>query len=61
MDTMPALFAKVRLNRGGDVYLVVDLDLDRKLVELVSITWSGRLIRELPCAAIHELVEGPPG
>jgi hypothetical protein len=60
MDTLPELLAKVRLQQRGDLYLVVDVDTDRKVVELISITGVQHLVPDVPITAIHELVEGPP-
>jgi len=60
MDTTPELLAKERLNRRGDVYLVVDVDYDRKRVELLSMTGTQHLVPDVPITAIDELVEGPP-
>ena len=60
MDTAPELLAKVRLHLSGDLYLVVDVDIDKKVVELISITGVQHLVPYVPFTAIHELVEGPP-
>lgn len=60
MITMPDLLAKVRLNRNGDVYLVVEVDLDHQRVELLSTCGRIHLVPDVPFAAIHELVEEPP-
>ena len=60
MDTAPELLAKVRLQLSGDLYLVVDVDIDKKVVELISITGVQHLVPDVPFTAIHELVEGPP-
>jgi hypothetical protein len=60
METMPDLLAKVRLNRNGEVYLVVDVDERIQRVELLSTTGIVRLVPDVPFAAIHELVEEPP-
>jgi hypothetical protein len=54
------LLAKVRLRRSGEMYLVVDVDLDRNLVELLSITGTQHLVPDVPFAAIHELVDERP-
>ena len=60
VETTPELLAKVRLNRSGDVYLVVDVNLDRNVVELMSLNGSRHLVPDVPVAVIHELVEEPP-
>ena len=60
METVPDLLSKVRLNRSGDVYLVVDVDENHQKVELLSTAGSMRLVPDVPFAAIHELVEDPP-
>ena len=60
MNTTPELLAKVSLNRRGEVYLVVDVDYNRKVVELLSITGAQYLVPDVPIASIDELVEGPP-
>jgi len=44
----------------GSMYLVVDVDLDRQLVELLVISGSQRLVPNVPFAAIHEVVDEPP-
>ena len=61
MDSMPELLSTVRLRDRGDVYLVVDLDCDRKTVELISITGGQPLIPDVPLTDIRERVDGPPG
>jgi len=60
MEMVPPLLAKVRLNRSGQIYLVVDVDLDRGIVELLSIAGASHLVPDVPVASIHELVEEPP-
>ena len=60
METVPELLAKVRLNRNGEVYLVVDVDANHQCVELLSTSGSSHLVPDVPFAAIHELVEEPP-
>lgn len=60
MDTIPPLLAKVRLSYRGEVYLVVDLDTSRNVVEVISITGDQHLIPDVPIASIQELVEPPP-
>jgi hypothetical protein len=59
-DTIPALLSKVKLRHRGDVYLVVDLDKTRNVVDVISITGDQHLIPDVPFAAIQELVEPPP-
>jgi hypothetical protein len=59
MDTLPPLLAKVRLSHRCDVYLVVDLDTTRRVVEVISITGVQKLIPDVPIASIQELVEPP--
>ena len=46
MDTMPGLFAKVRLQDGGKVYLVVSED-------------PAQHIPNVPIDVIYEVLEGP--
>jgi len=60
MDTMPGLFAKVRLQDRGKVYLVVNVDPVQQLVKLISTSGMPHEIPDVPIDAIHELVEGPP-
>jgi hypothetical protein len=60
MDALPELLAKVRLRHRSELFLVVDVDADRRVVELISISGAQFLVPNVPCAAIHELVEGPP-
>ena len=50
MNTTPGLLAKVRLNRRGEVSLVVDVDYNRKMVELPSITGAQHLVPVVPIA-----------
>lgn len=38
MKTVPALLSTVRLRKRGDLYLVVDIDPVREVVEVISIT-----------------------
>jgi hypothetical protein len=60
MDTMPGLFAKVRLQDGGKVYLVVSVDPVRQIVKLTSTSGMPHEIPDVPIDVIRELVEGPP-
>jgi hypothetical protein len=60
MDTIPELLSTVRLINRDDVYLVVDLNHGRKVVEVVSITGTLQVIPDVPVSGIKELVEGPP-
>jgi hypothetical protein len=60
MDTMPGLFAKVRLQHEGKVYLVVSVDPARQMVKLTSTSGMPHDIPNVPINVIHELVEGPP-
>ena len=60
MDTMPGLFARVRLQDGGKIYLVVSVDPVQQMVKLSSSTGLPHDIPNVPIDAIHELVEGPP-
>lgn len=59
METAPEILAKVRLNRSGDIYLVVDVDPGHQRVELLSTSGGSRLVTDVPFAAIRELVEEP--
>ncbi len=54
------MLAKVKLRNRSDVYLVVDVNRDRRVAELMSITGVQHLIQEVPFAAIVELVEEAP-
>lgn len=61
MDTMPELLAKVRLHKKREVYLIVDTNLERRVVEVISVTGGAQhLIADVPIASIQELVEPPP-
>jgi hypothetical protein len=60
MDILPDLFAKVRLQSRGKVYLVVNVDPLSMRVRLLSTTGMSHVIPDVPIAAIHELVEVPP-
>ncbi len=61
MELAPALLATVRLRNRGDIYLVVDVDPAREMVELISITGKQQhLVPDVPICSIHELVDGPP-
>jgi len=60
MDTMPGLFAKVRLQDGGKVYLVVSLDHVQQMVKLTSTTGMPHDISNVPIDVIYEVLEGPP-
>ena len=58
---MPELLAKVLLYDRNEIYLVVDTDFRRGVVEVISVTGGEQhLISNLPLAAIREIVEGPP-
>ena len=60
MDTLPGLFAKVRLQSRGKIYLVVNVDPVLQKVKLLSTSGMEHAIPDVPIDAIHELVEGPP-
>jgi hypothetical protein len=60
MDTMPGLFAKVRLQDGGKVYFVVSLDYVQQMVKLTSTTGMPHDISSVPIDVIYEVLEGPP-
>jgi hypothetical protein len=60
LHTLPALLAKVRLSKKGDVFLVVDVDYDKETLELIAMNEWQHLIQDVQLGAIHELVEGPP-
>lgn len=57
---MPGLFARVRLQDGGKVYLVVSLDAIQQMVKLTSTTGMPHDIPNVPIDLIHEVVEEPP-
>ena len=57
---MPALLSKVRLHSRYDMYLVVDLDPVRKVVEVISVTGHQHIIPDVPLTEIQELIELPP-
>jgi hypothetical protein len=59
MDTMPGLFAKVRPQDGGKVYLVVSVDPIQQTVKLTSTSGMPHDIPNVPIDVIHEVVEGP--
>ena len=59
MDTMPGLFAKVRLQDRGKVYLVVNVDPVQQMANLISTGGMPHEIPDVPIDVIHELVEGP--
>jgi len=56
MVTIPELLSTVRLINRDDVYLVVDLNRGRKVVEVVSITGTLQLIPDVPVSGIKEVV-----
>jgi len=60
MDTIPELLSTVRLINRADVYLVVDLNHRKEVVEVISITGTPHLIPDVPVSTIKEVVEGPP-
>ena len=60
LDALPALLSKVRMRQHGGHFLVVDVDLHTKTLELLSLTEPARLIEGVALSAIQELVEGPP-
>jgi hypothetical protein len=60
MNTIPELLSTARLINSGDVYLVVDLNHTRKVVEVISITGTPHLIPDVPVSRIKEVVEGRP-
>ena len=60
MEKIPKLLSTVRLLNSGEIYLVVDLDHRRKVVELISVTGTQYLLPDVPVATIQEVVEGPP-
>ncbi len=60
MDILPELLSTVRLVNRADVYLVVDLNHRREVVEVISITGTPHLIPDVPVSRIQEVVEGPP-
>lgn len=60
LNTLPALLAKVRLSKQGEVFLVVDVDYVNETLELISMNERPHLIQDVQLGAIHELVEGPP-
>jgi hypothetical protein len=61
MNAMPELLAKVLLRKRSEVYLVVDLDPARRVVEVISVTGEEQhLIPDVPVRAIREVVEEPP-
>ena len=60
MNKVPALLATVRLRNRGDIYLAVDVDPARKVVEVISITGEQQhLASDVPLSAIYELVDSP--
>lgn len=61
MERMPGLFARVRLQERGKVYMVVKVDHDLQWVKLVSTSGMQHVIPDVPIDVIHELVEAPPG
>jgi len=60
MKHIPELLSTVRLTNRGDVYLVVDLNSGRNVVEVISITGTPHLIPDVPVSRIKEVIEGPP-
>jgi hypothetical protein len=60
LHTLPALLAKVRLIKKGEVFLVVEVDYGKETLELISMNEWQHLIKDVQLGAIQELVEGPP-